>query len=74
MNAILKDFIASGRTLVTDTKLPKPKDAKPVVQSNPADCGDIHKVLVKRAVQEKPKKADLIKEFEKIIALEEAKL
>lgn len=68
----LNQFLKSGKTLITDTKL---KGAiKPKERAKPEELGDPHKVFVRRTIQEKPKKSDIIEEFKKFIVIEEAKL
>ena len=68
----LREFMKSGKTLITDTKLKgalKPKD-----KAKPDELGCPHKIFVRRTIQEKPKKADIIVEFKKFIKVEEDKL
>jgi hypothetical protein len=74
MSAYLQEFMKSGRTILEDTKTPKPvqkKKDKAVVPSE-AECSDPHKLLIRKTIQEKPKKADLIEEFGKFIKQAEA--
>lgn len=79
MEGVMREFLASGRTLVTDTleRKSKPVDAKKIakvtMESAPALLpGSWDKVLISRCRDEKIKKADIIVEFKKIIAQEEA--
>jgi hypothetical protein len=81
MDGALKEFLASGRTLVTDTleRKSKPVDTKKIskvtMESTPALLpGSWEKVLISRCKDEKIKKADIILEFKKIILQEEAKI
>jgi hypothetical protein len=72
MGDYLKDFLASGKKLLTDTKTPKQikitakdksKLANPAAGSGPET--DPHKVFVKRAIDEKLKKEDIVKQIQK---------
>ena len=69
----LKDVLASGRKILGDTKTPKiAKQTKPSSLQTPPES-DPHKVLVKRAIAEKPKKQELVDDFKRFIrAAEEA--
>lgn len=74
MSAYLQEFLKSGKTILDDTKTPRPvqkKKDKAVVPSE-AECSDPHKLLIRKTIQEKPKKADLIEEFVKFIKQAEA--
>lgn len=63
----LKDVLASGRRILGDTKTPKlTKQTKPSSLTNTPES-DPHKVLIKRAIQEKPKKQDMVEEFKRFI-------
>ena len=65
----LREFLKSGKTLIGDTKLKgtlKPKD-----RAKPDELGDPHKVFIRRTIQEKPKKAEIIEEFKKFIKISE---
>jgi hypothetical protein len=63
----LKEVLSSGRAILGDTKTPKlKKQTKPSsVQESPES--DPHKIFVKRAINEKPKKQDMVKEMERFI-------
>lgn len=75
MGDYLKHVLSSGRTILGDTKAPpKAKSAKqpsPLTQQGETDP---HKMFVKKAVFDKPKKLDLVKEIERFIAQAEAEL
>jgi len=65
MSSVFKDFMSSGRKILADTKQPPTeKKAKPSTINNPPE-GDPHKVFVKRAIAEKPKKADIVEEMKR---------
>lgn len=69
MSQYLKDILSSGRRILDDTKgLPhkEAKPPKPSSLSNPPET-DPHKVFIKRTIQERPKKADVVDEFKKFI-------
>lgn len=69
----VKEFLNSGRVIIRDTKLKKPKSA--VVEAPaPVKEGDIHQQFVRRTIEEKPKKSDIIEEFKKIIKIAETEL
>jgi|694.fasta_scaffold07436_18 hypothetical protein len=74
MGDYLKEVLASGRKLLTDTKSPKIQvenpQKKPGKVPNPAAGSgplekDPHKVFVKRAIQEKMKKHEVVSEVQK---------
>jgi len=68
----LKEFMKSGKTLITDTKTPR--QLKPKEKAKPDEIGDPHKMFVRQTIQNKPKKSELVEEFKKFIKVEEAKL
>lgn len=81
MGDYLKEFLASGKKLLTDTKTPKQvkvvakgtgKVTAPAAGSGPET--DPHKIFVKRAIQEKLKKTEIVKEIQKFCDAEDAKL
>lgn len=72
-----KQFILSGKTIITDTLAPKSEPVKAPKSMRLApdtDNTDPLKNLIKRCKDEKVKKADIIIEFLKIIEREEAKI
>jgi hypothetical protein len=69
---VLKEFLKSGKVIITDTKTRKVIKAKD--KAKPDEIGDPHKLFVRRCIQEKPKKSELIEEFKKFIKVEEDKL
>lgn len=73
---LLRQFLSSGKQLIEDTKVPRKVSAKQqkAVQSKPEELGDPHKVFIRRTIQDKPKKAEIVKEFERFIKVEEDKL
>ena len=63
----LKDVLSSGKRILGDTKTPKmDKQTKPSSLSNPPES-DPHKVFVKRTIQEKPKKQDVVSEMMRFV-------
>jgi hypothetical protein len=68
----LKEFMKSGKVLITDTKTPR--QLKPKEKAKPDEIGDPHKMFVRQTIQNKPKKLELVEEFKKFIKVEEAKL
>ncbi len=79
-DGILKDFLASGKKLLDDTKSPrrplpkKEKVSKGEITGTPAPDGDPHKTFVRRSVQEKPKKSEIVEQFKKFIEVAESQL
>jgi hypothetical protein len=76
MSEALKDFLASGRKLLGDTKTPKAKETKkqpPSVGSGPVET-DPHKIFQRRTIQEKPKKSEVVEDMKKFIKQAEDKL
>lgn len=82
MSDFLKDLLASGKTFISDTKTPKQlvkakSDKKgvanPAAGSMPGET-DRHKIFISRAINEKMKAKDIVKEFQKICDDEDSKL
>jgi len=78
MDATFKDFLQSGRALLTDTKTPR-KLAAVGTKLNPLKVGgmdetDPYKAFVKRVISEKPKKGELVKDLKRFIEGAEAQL
>ena len=72
MSNPLADFMKSGKKLLEDTKLPKLAPAKNA--KIPAVTGDPHKMFVRRTIQERPKKAEVVAELKKFISAAEEQL
>jgi hypothetical protein len=71
MDGTYREFLSSGRALITDTKTAKVKSesvkkAKAGFDTPPADK-DPHKVLIRRCIDDKIKKSDIVEEFKKFI-------
>jgi hypothetical protein len=71
MDGTYKEFLSSGRALITDTKTAKVKSesvkkAKSGFDTPPMDK-DPHKTLIRRAIDDKIKKSDIVEEFKKFI-------
>lgn len=73
MSSYLKDVLSSGRRILGDTKqLPpvaqqgQPNKPKPSSIHNPPET-DPHKVFIKRAINERPKKGEMVDEIKKFI-------
>jgi len=76
MSEALKDFLASGRKLLGDTKTPTAKETKkqpPSVGSGPVET-DPHKIFQRRTIQQKPKKSEVVEDMKKFIKQAEDKL
>lgn len=70
-DATFKDFLSSGRALITDTKTLKVKaesvkKSKAGFDTQPTDK-DPHKTLIRRCIDDKIKKSDVVEEFKKFI-------
>ena len=82
MGDYFKDLMKQGKQLLGDTKMPKQLQPKKKADKTltPAAAGSIpgetdpHKILITRAINEKLKAKDLVKEFQKICDSEDAKL
>ena len=71
MDGTYKEFLASGRALITDTKTAKVKSESvknsPRGFDTPPADKDPHKVLIRRCIDDKIKKSDIVEEFKKFI-------
>jgi hypothetical protein len=71
MDGAYSEFLKSGRGLITDTKTAKVKSesvkkAKAGFDTPPTEK-DPHRVLIRRCIDDKIKKSDVIEEFKKFI-------
>ena len=72
MDPLLKSLMQSGRKLLVDTKAAKApaskkgKAALATEATEPPET-DPHKIFIRRAIREKPKNADMIKEIKRFI-------
>jgi len=71
MDGTYKEFLSSGRALITDTKTAKVKSesvkkAKSGFDTPPMDK-DPHKTLIRRAIDDKIKKSDIVEVFKTFI-------
>jgi hypothetical protein len=79
MDSTLKALMDSGRRVISDSKTPKLAQKKKEVSRDealgvgPAET-DPHKVFVKRAINEKPKKAEMVKDIKRFIDVAEKDL
>ena len=71
MDGTYKEFLASGRGLITDTKTAKVKSESvkkaPVGLNTPPLEKDPHRVLIRRCIDDRIKKSDVVEEFKKFI-------
>jgi hypothetical protein len=77
MDATFKEFLASGRTLLLDTKTPRkvvPAGRKIKKEDMGLTETDPYKNFVKRVVAEKPKKTEIVKELKRFAEAAEANL
>ena len=76
MSDYFKEFLASGRSLLTDTKTPRKMAAKsrPIKKEHMGLTEtDPYKAFIKKVIDEKPPKKELVKEFKRFCdAAEEA--
>lgn len=77
----MREFLASGKTLITDTmaRKSKPVDGKKISKEVMEKVPNVSieswdKVLISRCKDEKIKKIEVVAEFKKIIAQEEEKI
>lgn len=70
MSSYLKDVLSTGRKILGDTKLPPnpSQKGKPTASSihTPPEL-DPHKVFIKRAIHERPKKSEMVADIKKFI-------
>lgn len=72
MSAYLNEFFKSGKKIIDDTKVPAlKKGKKPIPPMDAAGETDPHRILVKRTIQDKPKKEELVKEFKRFVKIAE---
>lgn len=76
MDEHLKKLFASGTALVSNTKLAKSEPIRPSKKGlEPLKPSvDVYEVLIKRCIDERISKRDVVIEFKKIIQAEEALL
>ena len=81
MSDYLKEIMATGRVILSDTKTPKRKDVvsvkKPGIPNPAAGSGpetDPHKVFIKRAIKERLKKSEIVEEVQKFCDDADSKL
>lgn len=72
MDGTYKQFLESGRKLISDSKLPKQKPTKVAPERMDEPAGDAHQVFVRRTKKELPKKLEIVEEFKKFIKVAEA--
>ena len=78
MSDYLNNLLKTGRTILEDTKAPRKIEKKassgkkPIPPMDAPTDIDPHKVLIKKTIQEKPKKSVLIDEFKRFIDSAEA--
>lgn len=78
MDATLKAFLSSGKALLADTKTPrkvapKTQKLKKEALGGPPET-DPYRVFIKRVIDSKPGKKDMVKEFKMFIEGAEAAL
>jgi hypothetical protein len=78
MDQAYKNFMSSGKTIITDTlapksELPKEKKKKGAAIAEQISCDPLENLL-KRVVDENVTKLEVIEVFKKIIDQEEAKI
>jgi hypothetical protein len=71
MDGTYREFLSSGKALITDTKTPKVKSesvkkSKAGFDTPPIEK-DPHRVLIRRCIDDKIKKSDVVEEFKKFI-------
>lgn len=72
MSSYLNEMLKMGKKIIEDTKAPAiKKGKKPVPAMDSMGETDPHRILVKRTIQDKPKKEELVKEFKRFIKQKE---
>ena len=78
MSSFVEDFYKSGRRLVLDTKQPKikkterPKD--PRTGKSPLPAEGAHETFIKRCINDKPPKKEVVEDIKRFIEAAEALL
>lgn len=74
----LNEMLTAGKKILEDTKAPRrivkkgETDKRLKAASDAPTDTDPHKVMIRRTIQEKPKKSDLIDEFKRFVDSAEA--
>ena len=72
MDNNLREFLASGKKLLDDTKTPRAVQTKKQPPGKmDAPSGDSHQTFVKRTIAELPKKSEIIEELKKFVKVAE---
>ncbi|MFZ4598694.1 MAG: hypothetical protein ACOYNN_08630 [Terrimicrobiaceae bacterium] len=74
MDATYKQFVESGKVLISDTKQLKKVAVKQQKPMKEEDAGDPHKVFIRNTIGSLPSKADLLVEVKKFITAAEERL
>ena len=77
MDATLKNFLQSGKSLISDTKAPRKvgkKEKAPLPSMTGPEETDPYKVFIRKTCNELPKKAEVVEELKRFIARSEAEL
>ncbi len=72
MSSYLNDMLKMGKKIIDDTKAPAiKKGKKPIPAMDSMGETDPYRILVKRLIQDKPKKEEVVKEFKRFIKCKE---
>jgi hypothetical protein len=72
MSASFQEFLKSGKKILDDTKSPAPLKSKGKISlKEEIEEKDPHKIFIRRVIQEKPKKPELVVELKKFITAAE---
>lgn len=74
MEGFFKEFLASGRKLLDDTKQIKMKTPQQKKKAAEPLSDDPHKNFIRRVISERPKKKEVVDDIKKFIASAEADL
>jgi hypothetical protein len=79
MNKFVEEFLASGKQLVKDSKVPRQTITKKKAKSSAVvapmlNDEDPHKMFVSRVINQKMKAKDIVSDIQKICDMEDAKL
>jgi len=74
MDNTFKQFLESGKKMLTDTKLPRQLQSKKAPAKMDEPTGDSHQTFVKRTIAELPKRSEIIDELKKFVAVAEKEI
>jgi len=70
----IKSLEESGRKIIGDTKIPRKAQVQKKQTLTPDEMGDPYEVFIKRTINDKPPKEDIVKELERFIKVKEKEI